>query len=89
MERATKIRLTIAGALLAGTMAYSAGQASAMPALDHGLATTAQGAQVEQVFWVCGPWGCRWRPNYWGPRPYWGWRRPYWGGGWGYRRRWW
>jgi hypothetical protein len=87
MERATKIRLTIAGALLAGTMAVSAGQASAMPALDHGLAN-AQVAQTEQVRWVCGPWGCRWRPNYWGGygfyRP-----RPYWGGGWGYRRRWW
>jgi hypothetical protein len=75
-------------------MAFSAGQASAMPALDHGLAN-AQGAQAEQVRMVCGPWGCRWRPNYWGPRPYWGggygfYRRPYWGGGWGWRhRRWW
>jgi hypothetical protein len=95
MERATKVRLTIAGALVAGTMAFSAGQASAMPALDHGLANT-QGAQTEQVRMVCGPWGCRWRPNYWGPRPYWGggygfYRpRPYWGGGWGWRhRRWW
>lgn len=56
MERATKVRLTIAGALLAGTMAFSAGQASAMPALDHGLANT-QGAQTEQVRWICGPWG--------------------------------
>jgi hypothetical protein len=87
MELATKIRLTIAGALVAGTMALSAGQASAMPALDHGLANS-QAAQTEQVRWVCGPWGCRWRPNYWGGygfyRP-----RPYWGGGWGYRRRWW
>ena len=89
MERVTKIRLTIAGALLAGTMALSAGQASAMPALDHGLAN-AQAAQTEQVRWVCGPWGCGWRPGpYWGgygfyrPRP-WGW-----GGGWGHRRRWW
>ena len=82
MERATKVRLTIAGALLAGTMAFSAGQASAMPAVDHGLATT-QGVQTEQVRWVCGPWGCGWRPNYYGfYRPYrpwgWGWRRRYW-----------
>jgi hypothetical protein len=59
MERATKVRLTIAGALLAGTMAFSAGQASAMPALDHGLAN-AQGAQTEQVRWVCNPWGRCW-----------------------------
>ncbi|MBV8849832.1 MAG: hypothetical protein JOZ16_09655 [Methylobacteriaceae bacterium] len=90
MEKATKVRLTIAGALLAGTMALSAGQASAMPALDHGLAN-AQGAQTEQVRWVCNPWGrCWWRPNYYGgygfyrPRP-WG----YGYGGWGWRRRWW
>jgi hypothetical protein len=91
METATKVRLTIGGALLAGTMAFSAGQASAMPALDHGLAN-AQSAQTEQVRWVCNPWGrCWWRPGpYWGgygfyrPRP-WGW------GGWGWRhhRRWW
>jgi hypothetical protein len=91
MERATKVRLTIAGALLAGTMAFSAGQAAAMPALDHGLAN-AQGARTEQVRMVCNPWGrCWWRPGpYWGGgygfyRP-----RPYWGGGWGWRhRRWW
>jgi hypothetical protein len=88
MEKGTKIRLSVAGALLAGTMALSAGPASAMPALDHGLATN-QASQIEQVRWVCGPWGCRWRPNYWGGygfyRP-----RPYWGGGWGWRRRhWW
>jgi hypothetical protein len=76
-------------------MAFGAGQASAMPALDHGLAN-AQGVQTEQVRWVCGPWGCRWRPNFWGPRPYWGggygfYRRPYWGGGggWGWRHRHW
>ncbi len=38
METATKLRMTIAGALFAGTMALGAGQASAMPAIDHGLA---------------------------------------------------
>src|SRR3954454_21204256 len=44
-------------------MAFSAGQASAMPALDHGLANT-QGAQTAQVRWICGPWGrCMWRPG--------------------------
>ena len=90
MVSATKIRLTVAGALLAGTMALGAEQASAMPALDHGLANASQATQTEQVRWVCGPYRCWWRPGpYWGPRPYWGWRRPYWGGGWGWRRRWW
>jgi hypothetical protein len=46
-------------------------------------------AQIEQARWVCGPYRCFWRPNYWGGGP--GWRRPGWGGpgyGWrgGYRR---
>jgi hypothetical protein len=32
---------------------------------------------VEQVRWVCGPYRCGWRPNYyyWGPRWRHGWRR--------------
>ena len=93
METATKLRMTIAGALFAGTMALGAGQASAMPAIDHGLAAT-QGVQAEQVRWVCNPWGrCWWRP---GPRFY-GYGRPavrfgYGGGfrrgGWRHGRRW-
>jgi hypothetical protein len=90
METATKLRMTIAGALFAGTMALGAGQASAMPAIDHGLAAT-QGVQAEQVRWVCNPWGrCWWRP---GPRFYGGYGfyrpRPYWGGyGWRHRGWW-
>ena len=45
-------------------------------------------ARIEQARWVCGPYRCFWRPNYWGGP---GWRRPGWGGpryGWrgGYRR---
>ena len=49
-------------------------------------------AQIEQARWVCGPYRCFWRPNYWGGPgwrgPGWrgpGWRGPGWRGpGWGY-----
>src|SRR3954447_3555748 len=98
-----KARVNVAAALVAGGLALGAGQASATPAFDHALTTATQAAQAEQVRWVCGPWGCRWRPNYWGYyRPYrrWGYYRPYrpwrygfyrpyrrWG--WGWRRRYW
>ena len=73
-----KIRLNFAAALVAGGLALGAGQVSAMPAFDHALTTTPQAAQPEQVRWVCGPWRCFWRPNYfyrpfafYGPRLYW------------------
>jgi hypothetical protein len=46
-------------------------------------------AQIEQARWVCGPYRCFWRPNYWGGPVY---RGPGWGRpGWGWRgryRRW-
>ena len=65
-----------------------------------GVATTRGAASdpatgVEQVRWVCGPYRCFWRPNYYGyygPRPfvggYYGWHRGWhggWGGGWRHR----
>jgi hypothetical protein len=97
-----KTRLNFAAALLAGGLALGAGQACAMPAFDHALTTTPQAAQPEQVRWVCGPWRCFWRPNYfyrpfafygprpyWRPRPYWGFYRPYRPWGWGWRHRYW
>ena len=66
MDAGTKLRSAVSGALLVGMLTFGAGQASAMPTLDHGLATRAPSTQVEQVRWVCGPWRCFWRPNYWG-----------------------
>jgi hypothetical protein len=97
-----KTRLNFAAALLAGGLALGAGQACAMPTFDHALTTTPQAAQPEQVRWVCGPWRCFWRPNYfyrpfafygprpyWRPRPYWGFYRPYRPWGWGWRHRYW
>jgi hypothetical protein len=74
-------RVNVAAALVAGGVALAASQASATPALDHALTATTPAAQPEQVRWVCGRWGCRWRPNYWG------YYRPYRRWGWGWRRR--
>src|SRR3954451_15530059 len=80
-----KTRLNLAAALVAGTIAFGAGQASAMPAFHHAVTKATQAAQPEQVRWVYGPWRCFWRPNYfyrplpfYGPRPYWR-PRSYWG----------
>src|SRR5437763_8570282 len=90
----TKMMLLAPGVLLAASLAC--GSASAMP-LGGGLATAvSEASDVQQVRWVCGPFRCFWRPNYYpyhdgyawgGPRFYgrpWGgrpyYRRPWWGG---------
>jgi hypothetical protein len=45
-------------------------------------------ANVDQVRWVCNPWGrCWWRPNYYGAYGYYG-PRPFYGRPWGWRHRW-
>jgi hypothetical protein len=95
-----RLKLALAAGVVVGGMGLAAQSASAMPmnGLASGLTlaiATGEAAQAEQVRWVCGPWGCRWRPNYWGgyygPRPFYG-PRPYYGYGrpWGYGgpRRW-
>lgn len=46
-----KTRLNLAAALVAGTIAFGAGQASAMPAFDHAVTKATQAAQPEQVRW--------------------------------------
>jgi hypothetical protein len=82
----------VAAATIAALLAVAApaNKAAAMPAatLDQlGLAGGGT-ADVEKTVLVCGPWGCYWRPGYWGfyrPYPYWGWRRHYW---WGWHRPW-
>jgi hypothetical protein len=68
---------TISGGLLAATAA------SAMPVAPL---PSDQIANVDQVRWVCNPWGrCWWRPNvYYGGYGFYGPRRFY--GGYGYRR---
>src|SRR5215831_10846124 len=61
--------------------------ASAMPIGGLAPASTELASGVENVAWVCGPYRCWWRPNYWAGGPSWhrgwGWHRP-----WGWHRRW-
>jgi hypothetical protein len=80
--KTTIAKYVVAAGLIAGSAVSLPEGAYAMPSLDPGVSTAATAAapQIEQARWVCGPYRCGWRPNYWGPRPGWGWRR-----GW---RRW-
>jgi len=76
----SKIRLIFAGTVICG--AFLATAASAAPIAP--VSSNAAG-KIEQVRWVCGPYGrCWWQPNYYGyygygyaPRPYY-WRHRYW-----------
>jgi hypothetical protein len=77
-------------ALPAASTSAAALPLSGVPSgFDQAVLRDAQpAAQIEQARWVCGPYRCFWRPNYWGGPV---WRRPGWGGpryGWrgGYRR---
>jgi len=75
----TKLKLACTTALLFGSLVATA---SAMPVAP--LPADAI-SNVDQVRWVCNPWGrCWWRPNYYG---YYGPPRYY--GGWGWRHRGW
>ena len=85
------LRKIIHVALVAGAAALAlpaaSNPASALPLAGLEPAVLRDGqpaATVEQARWVCGPYRCFWRPNYWGPGwghgPRWGW-----GGCW---RRW-
>lgn len=66
-------KIGLVAASLFGAIAASPA-AFAMPIAPAPV--TPQAADVEQVRWVCDPWGrCFWRPNYYGyygPRPYYG-----------------
>jgi hypothetical protein len=82
-------KLAVLGLAAIGGVALASGPALA--AMPNGIPQANQiaegpAADVDQVRWVCNPWGrCWWRPNYYraygyyggprfyGPRP-WGWR---------------
>lgn len=82
----SKLKLMFTAAALCGGLTATA--VSAMP-IAPVAANTA--ASVEQVHWVCGPYRCWWRPNYYGGG-YYGYgyypRRHYWGHPY-YRRHYW
>ena len=82
------LKLALLGLAAIGGVALASGPALA--AMPNGIPQADQiakgPANVDQVRWVCNPWGrCWWRPNYYraygyyggprlyGPRP-WGWR---------------
>ena len=82
---ARSLKLAVAAAVVIGG-AFAAAPASATPMLDPGVAHASDiaGATPEAVRWVCGPYRCFFRPNYYGgyygPRPFYGPRRFYGGG---------
>jgi hypothetical protein len=85
------VQLALAAGVILGGLGLAGGAASALPVggLDPAIAVPADAQGLQDVRWVCGPYGCRWVPGpYWGPR----WGHPYWGWGhrWGYGhwRRW-
>jgi hypothetical protein len=71
-------RLTTVLASAAVLSAAMIGSAAAMPAAPLASAAQTQSG-IQQARWVCGPYRCWWRPNYYGyygPRPYhYGWHR--------------
>lgn len=70
---------------LAGICVLAPGAASAMP---NGLPHAAHLSNIDQVRWVCNPWGrCWWRPNFYGAYGYYGAPRVY-GRPWGWHRGW-
>jgi hypothetical protein len=72
-------------ATLAGVSVVTAGGASAMP---NGLPHPEHLSNIDQVRWVCNPWGrCWWRPNFYGAYGYYGAPRFY-GRPWGWHRGW-
>jgi hypothetical protein len=66
-------------AIVAGTVlgwANLVAPASAMPIGGPTTASNQLATDLQNVAWVCGPYRCWWRPNYWGGyRRWWGPRR--------------
>jgi hypothetical protein len=78
-----KLKFGLVALAALGGVALSTGAASAVP---NGMPQANQVSNVDQVRYVCNPWGrCWWRPNYrpyayyvGPPRFYGGWRHRYW-----------
>ncbi|SED14858.1 hypothetical protein [Bradyrhizobium erythrophlei] len=81
-----KLKYAVIGLSLFGGITLVANSAWAIPnGLPEAGRLAGDNANLDQVRWVCNPWGrCHWRPNfygaygYYGPRfygpPPWGWR---------------
>jgi hypothetical protein len=84
-----KAKLALLGLVTFGAVSLTSTSAGAMP---NGLPRVDGASNIEQVRWVCNPWGhCFWRPNYYrhyGYRPYGFYPGPRFGSGprgWGHR----
>ena len=80
-----KFKSAIVGLVVLGGKALAGGAASAMPIAP--IPGTNDASGVEQVRWVCGPYRCWWRPNYYGAYGFYGGPR-YHGPRWGYHGGW-
>jgi len=84
-------KFAIVGLAALGSMVLQSANVSAMPLGSLTNTVSAVTTDVQAARWVCGPFRCWWRPNYYsyygygwgGPRVY---GRPSWGGFYG--RRW-
>jgi len=87
-----KLTLAILGAAALCGAALASGSASAMPLAGVAAPETGITSGVQDVHWVCGPFRCWWRPNFYArPYPAWGyrvWGRPWWGRSFAYRGGW-
>lgn len=70
------VKTGLAAAALLVSIGAGSTVASAMPVSGLQPAIeTGSSARISDVRWVCGPYRCWWRPNYYAPRRPWGWRR--------------
>ncbi len=92
-------RLAAIAAVALTTGAATAAGAQAMPLGDLAAASAAATHEATQVRWVCGPYRCWWRPNYYyappayygyyAPRRYYRWHGPRYRYGWYRHHRYW
>jgi hypothetical protein len=91
-----RLKAVVVGLTALGGVALTTVAASAMPnGLPQAGRIAGQTASVDQVRYVCNPWGrCFWRPNYYGSYGYrhaygyYGYHRPYGWHRWHHWRRW-
>src|SRR5919199_1563816 len=89
------VNKALVAAAMLGALGLGGGSASAMPLSGPVAAAKALSNNTTEVRWVCGPYRCWWRPNYYYARPWWGGPRPFYGRPWWggprryYARPWW
>jgi hypothetical protein len=82
-----RIRHLIIGAAAIGGVVLAT-SATAMPVAPLESLAQQSAAAPQEVRWVCGPFRCWWRPNWYGSYGYYGYGRRFYGPHWGWRHRW-